>query len=173
MCKHVRRGLDTVSQCARSETNKLECQADFGIFWLTLRFGLLQFASGELDCVLRVGVGLSHSNWFIKVPWCRSCVHISLVFCNCGLRKALEWPRQDCDDASLRIFLGVVAVICLLKFPFYEKASEPYFCWLWRRVPILEQCIVHSSISSKVFCRSMFVDRMGMAASRVLAAAAA
>ena len=78
-----------------------------------LCFGLLQFASGELDCVLRVGVGLSHSNWFIKVPWCRSCVHISLVFCNCGLRKALEWPRQDCDDASLRIFLGVVAVICL------------------------------------------------------------
>ena len=32
---------------------------------------------------------------------------------------------------------------------------------------------MHSSIGSKVFCRSMFVDRMVMAASRFLAAAAA
>ena len=85
---------------------------------------------------------------------------------------------SGCIQAAMvicqQIFPILALIIFLLKFPF-KKCFKIVFFSLWRRDPsgfgaAISDAIARSSI---VFCNSVSADRIGVAASRLLGAAAA
>ena len=109
----------------------------------------------------------------VLLPLLAACV-ILLSFA-AGLRKSY-W--SGCMKAATvicqQIFSILALVIFLLKI-FLKSASKSSFFSLWRRDPSGFGAAISDPVarSSIVFCNSVFADRIVMAASRLLGAAAA
>ena len=90
------------------------------------------------------------------------------------MESVLEWLHPGCDSHLSGDFLNFGANNFSFKIPF-EKCFKIVFFSLWRRDPsgfgaAISEAIARSSI---VFCNSVFADRIVVAASRLLGAAAA
>ena len=85
----------------------------------------------------------------------------------------MEWLHPGCDSDLSVDFLNFGASNFPFKNPF-RKCFKIVFLPLWRRDPVLElqfpRPVARSSI---VFCNSVAADRIVVAASRLLGAAAA
>ena len=86
----------------------------------------------------------------------------------------MEWLHEGCDSDLSADFLHFGASNFPFKNPF-KKCFKIVFFSLWRRDPSGFEAAISDPVarSSIVFCNSVFADRIVMAASRLLGAAAA
>ena len=95
------------------------------------------------------------------------------VFCSWISHIVLEWLHQGCDSDLSADFLNFGAS----NFPFKilsKKCFKIVFLSLWRRNPGFGAAIADAvARSSIVSCKSVSADRIVVAASRLLRAAAA
>ena len=84
----------------------------------------------------------------------------------------MEWLHQGCESELSADFLNFGANNFPFKIPF-KKCIKIVFLSLWCRDPVLELQFLAIARSSIVFCNSVSADRIVVAASRLLGAAAA
>ena len=150
-------------------------------FGIEIGFWTLQFLTPlreVLLCFATQSLCKSHCSGCVKVAWSCSCVRNTILFCSwtvAGHRK-LSW--SGCIKAAIvtcqQIFSTLALVIFLVKFFLsFEKCFKIHFFWLWRRDrgfgAAISDAVARSSVG---FGNSVFANRIVMAASRLLGAAA-
>ena len=125
-------------------------------------------------CRFATGCCETHCSGCVKVARCCGCMRNTIVFCSWRSEFVLERLHQGCESDLSADFLNFGANNFPFKIPF-KKCFKIVFLSLWRRDPSGSGAAISDAIarSTIVFCNSVSADRIVVAASRLLGAAAA